>query len=131
MLFAQAHALQSLFSYLAAAALNQKSVSLMQLQMSVALRAQAQSRATITALADLKQPRQPNFIGQQNVALNQQVDNSVPPAAGASEPEIRQIRLLEHEHDERLDTGATSTASDANQALETVGEIERAEDHGG
>ena len=131
MLMGQASALQALFSYLTVAALNQRTVSLMQLQMSVALRAQAQSRATITALADIKRPRQPSFIAQQNLAVNQQVNNAVPRAVVESEIENRQIKLLEATDGERLDTGEKGAAGGADKTLETVGEIERAEDRGG
>ena len=75
MLLAQAHALQALFSNLTLKALECTSLPNMQFCLSLALKAQAQCRATLTALADLKRPRQASFIGQQNVALNQQINN--------------------------------------------------------
>jgi len=95
MLLAQAHALQSIFSALALKALGQVGLPSMQMCMSVALKAQAQSRATLTALADMKNPRQPNFIGQQNVAVNQQVNNSPVAQSRSVEIETPPIRVLE------------------------------------
>ena len=68
---------------------------------------------------------------QQNLAVNQQVNNAVPHAVAESEIENRQIKLLEATDGERMDIRSTSTTSGVNQALETVGEIDRPEDRGG
>ena len=103
----------------------------MQLCMSVALKAQAQSRVTLTALADMKHPRQPNFIGQQNIAATQQVNNSISPGVQVGEIENRPIKLLEAGDGERLVNRATGAASSVDSRVEAVGQIDRPKDSGG
>jgi hypothetical protein len=88
--------------------------------MRLALKAQSQSRATIETLAAVKNPpvvyaRQANFA-----AGHQQVNNGGEPAR-VREIENPPTKLLEAQHGERLDTGATTPAIGANQTLETVG----------
>jgi hypothetical protein len=95
LLLAQAHALQAIFTSFAIKAAGPWSSTLTPAYLAIAFRAQAQSRATLTALADLKYPRQPNFIGQQNVAVNQQVNNSAPAGSQQAESMFPQSRLLE------------------------------------
>ena len=75
----------------------------------LALKAQAQSRATISALVDLKYPRQATFVKQANIAHGpQQVNNGG--AAGADPAQLTQAqahgkqsateqnKLLEEDH---------------------------------
>ena len=99
------------------------------------MKAQSQSRATISALVDLKYPRQATFVKQANIAKGpQQVNNGE--AAGANPEQYAQARtqakeitpeqnkLLEANHgqpDKRMDTRAAQTAKRGNQAVETVG----------
>jgi hypothetical protein len=66
----------------------------------LALKAQAQSRATITALGELKNPRHATFVKQANIAHGpQQVNNGVMPSDVASSREknqkTEQNKLLE------------------------------------
>ena len=107
----------------------------------MALKAQAQIRATNSALVDLKYPRQATFVKQANIAHGPQQVNNVA-AAGAdpaqtahthahaekSAPE--QNKLLEAEHGQpgkRMDTRAAQAAERSYQAVETVEPVYRAE----
>lgn len=123
MLISQATALQAIFTSFARRATNQKYQQHLESFMGMALKAQAQSRATISALVDLKYPRQATFVKQANIANGpQQVNNT----AHAGEIQPPQNKLLEAQHGNTLDIGATATAGRADQALETVGAVHRA-----
>ena len=83
-------------------------------------RSQAQSRATIQAVVDLKFPRQATFVKQANIANGpQQINNKARPEiepvragthARTGKTERMQNELLEHQHGNYLDTGAQGTA---------------------
>jgi len=76
MLVGQATALQTMFTSLAMRAASQEYLNQYQTYMALALKAQAQSRATISALVDLKYPRQATFVKQANISNgHQQVNN--------------------------------------------------------
>ena len=77
MLMSQAISLQAMFADLACQAAKQNTVSNTQILTQLALKAQAGSRATLQALADLKKPRQIAFVQQANVAHNQQINNGL------------------------------------------------------
>ena len=67
--------------------------------------------------------RRQSTVCQTNIANGpQQVNNGIE-GSHAQEIENRQTKLLEAEHGERLDIGATSAPSAAHQELETVGAI--------
>ena len=68
MLVSQATALQTMFTSLARRAANQQRLKQFETFMTLALKAQAQSRATESALVDLKYPRQATFVRQANIA---------------------------------------------------------------
>lgn len=95
--------------------------------MRLALKAQAQSRATAETLAVIKNPMP--YIKQANIAHgNQQVNNTgthTPSHSGiqshAGNSETEPNKLLEADHGQRLDIGAQAAAGRANQKLETVG----------
>jgi hypothetical protein len=88
--------------------------------MRLAFKAQSQCRSTVETLAEMKNPASVAFVRQANIAHGpQQVNNGIEPSH-AREIENRQTKLLEAEHAERLDIGATSTPSAAHQELETV-----------
>ena len=77
MLLSQATTLQTMFASLARQAATQEHLRQYETFMGLALKAQAQSRATITALVDLKYPRQAMFVKQANIAHGpQQVNNA-------------------------------------------------------
>ena len=67
MLVSQATALQTIFTGLARRAQLQEYQKHLESFLGLALKAQAQSRATISALVDLKYPRQATFVKQANI----------------------------------------------------------------
>ena len=100
MLVSQATSLQSIFSDLARKAQAQTYLKHFETYLGLALKAQAQSRATITALGELKNPRHATFVKQANIAHGpQQVNNGVMPSDVASLREknqkTEQNKLLE------------------------------------
>ena len=133
MLIGQAAALQTIFTSLARRAATQEHLRQYEVFLGLALKAQAQSRATISALVDLKYPRQATFVKQANIAHGpQQVNNGTAPAgaiAHAEKSEPEQNKLLEVDHGQpggRMDTRAAQAAEGSYQAVETVGKIHRA-----
>ena len=140
MLISQATALQTIFTSLACKAQNQEYLKNLKAFVGLALKAQAQSRATISALVDLKYPRLATFVKQANIAHGpQQVNNST--AAGAhpeqyaqarthgKESKSKQNKLLEADYGQpgqRMDTRAAQKAEQCNQAVETVEPVHRA-----
>jgi hypothetical protein len=135
MLTAQAYALNSIFTDLAArAAVNiGPSRQTGDMYLRLAFKAQAQCRATVAALAEIKNPRPLAFVKQANIAQGpQQVNNGLTTAhrapAGISENPSNE--LLEVCHGERLDIGAAGAASGANQELATMGALDGTEDRG-
>jgi hypothetical protein len=120
MLISQATALQTIFTSLARrAALNMgEHMGAVDTYLRLALKAQSQSRATISALVDLKYPRQATFVKQANIAHGpQQVNNGVAAPMAvcrAKENESEQNKLLEAHHGQPggwLDIGAATTAT--------------------
>jgi hypothetical protein len=83
LLMAQAISLQTIYTSLARKAAAQEYMKQYQVHLTLALKAQAQSRATLEALIELKQPRHaPTFIKQANMANGpQQVNNGAAPTA--------------------------------------------------
>jgi len=132
MLVGQATALQTMFTSLAQRAAAQEYLKQYQTYMVLALKAQAQSRATISALVDLKYPKQAaTFVKQANIANGpQQVNNGAAPErsqaqARAGDFQSAPNKLLEADH-ERMDIGAQAAAGRADQELEAVGAVHRA-----
>ena len=134
MLVGQATALQTMFTSLAMKAANQEYLKNYQSFMVLALKAQAQSRATISALVDLKYPKQAaTFVKQANISNgHQQVNNRAIPEqyaqthASAGDFQTAPNKLLEANHGQRLDIGAQAAAGRANQRVEAVGAVHRA-----
>jgi hypothetical protein len=129
MLLAQAHTLDAIFVNLMRRATNQTALHLWEAYMRMGMKAQSQCRATLQALADLKNPRPFAFVKQANIAHgHQQVNNgqasltSTPAYAPAGKNESEQTKLLEDFRDGRtfLDTGATPAAARGDSALEAV-----------
>jgi hypothetical protein len=78
MLVSQAMALQAIFTSLAVRAEQHNDHRLREGTLALALKAQAQGRATIQALADLKNPPRATFVQQANIAAGaQQVNNTL------------------------------------------------------
>ena len=127
MLYSQANALQAIFMNLSRRATTQEYLKQWEAHLRMALKAQNQCRMTLETLATIKNPpavfaRQANI----NNGGQQQVNNGNPPAtpepsARAANSKPMQSKLLEPDHDERLDTGTTGAAGGADPQLETVG----------
>lgn len=101
MLLAQAMSLQTTYASLMRRASAQEHLNPYQVHMTLALKAQAQSRATLQTLIELKMPRHAaTFIKQANVAHgHQQVNNGAPATAEIAAPagniETAPSKLLE------------------------------------
>lgn len=133
MLVGQATALQTIFTSLARRAANQQHLKQYETFLGLALKAQAQSRATISALVDLKYPRQAIFVKQANIAHGpQQVNNGAAPACSithAEDNKPEQNKLLEVNYGQpggRLDTRAAQAAERTDTTVEAVGAVHRA-----
>ena len=128
MLISQATALQTMFTHLAKRAADQSQLKHYEAFLGMSLKAQAQSRATISALVDLKYPRQATFVKQANIAHGpQQVNNGIATPTHAANSETQQNQLLEDSHGgTHLDTGTTAAAARSNPAMETVEQVYRA-----
>lgn len=132
MLIGQATALQTIFTSLARKAQMQQYQKNFECVLGLALKAQAQSRATISALVDLKYPRQATFVKQANIAHGpQQVNNgSAPDGTQSLAQEIKppQNELLEDAShgSTQMDTRATATPARSHTAVETVAAVHRA-----
>lgn len=139
MLVSQATALQAIFTSYARRAQVQKYQKNLEAFMGLALRAQAQSRATIQALVDLKFPRQATFVKQANIANGpQQVNNGIPadnqvavlvPSRSPEEIQTAQTKLFEGVEigGKNLDSGAAAAAARSNRAMEALDRVHRAQ----
>lgn len=78
MLLSQAVALELMFTSLARRAKAQEQLLQYETHMRFALKAQNQSRATLQALIQLKQPTQTTFVKQANIAQGHQQVNNLP-----------------------------------------------------
>ncbi len=132
MLSGQAQTLNIMFTELArrAAANMGQHLDATETYLRLALKAQAQSRATVEALAEIKNPRAVAFVKQANIAQQQQVNNGMQPSAPAraQEPTNSRNELLEApSHEQGMDTRTTPAPARCNTELETVGAVNRAE----
>jgi hypothetical protein len=127
MLINQASSLQALFVRLAERAIEQSQMPNLEGFMRLALRAQSQCRATLETLAAIKNPPIV-YARQANVTTGpQQINNGTAAPMRAREIENEQSQLSGGTHELLPDTRASGNASRVNPALETVGEIDRAE----
>jgi len=135
LLTAQAHTLDAIFNSLARrSALNMgEYINAAETYMRVALKAQAQCRATLETLAAIKNPQPVAFVRQANIAHGpQQVNNGgAAEASRAGTSENQPSKVLEHQHGERLDFGTAGAAGGADSTLETVGAVNRPQDASG
>jgi hypothetical protein len=133
-LTAQTVALDAIFNEMARrAALNMgEYINATEIYLRIGLKAQAQCRATVQTLFEMKNPQPVAFVKQANISHGpQQVNNTtttVPPASRAEIPTDQSNELLGLHHEQRLDTGTKGTAGDAHSQLETVGAVKRSED---
>ena len=130
MLTAQAHTLDCIFNSLARQASNAESMDHHDLQMKLALRAQALCRATWETLAAMKNPPLMGYVRQANIAHGPQQVNNAPPVgnsgSGAGEYSIPKSKLLEEKDGERLDFGATRPSVEVDSEMATLGEVDGA-----
>lgn len=139
MLVGQAKSLQTMFVSMARRANRQEYLKQYSTYMNLALKAQAQSRATIQALVELKYPRQVIVTQQANIASgHQQVNNGgaeqaalserhTPTHTHAEENQSDTNKLLEGKHNEqkRLDTRTTQATITSHSTLEAMGTLNR------
>jgi hypothetical protein len=129
MLFGQAKVLETMFTSLARRAANNDGLKQFQVNLTLALKAQAQCRSTLEALAEIKNPRPVQFVKQANMTTGpQQVNNGYAGTpshngiqSGAGNIQSEQNKLLEADHGNYLDTRAQGAAGRANQTVEAVG----------
>ncbi|NDH09830.1 MAG: hypothetical protein EBY16_09540 [Gammaproteobacteria bacterium] len=87
----------------------------------IAFRAQNQSRKTLLALMELKNPSRATFIKQQNNAITQQVNNEVKSNPKNFEnPEKVANELLEIKYEQRMDPRTTTSPIPVDPAMATV-----------
>jgi hypothetical protein len=116
MLLAQAHTLDELFNNLARRAHRQEGIAMIDPYLRLALKAQAQCRATLETLSNIKNPpivyaKQANFANG-----HQQVNNGVSPSH-TGKTENQPNKLLTELPDETLDAGRTGAAIEADNAM--------------
>lgn len=127
MLVSQATALQTIFTNLARRAQGQEYQRNFEAFLGLALKAQAQSRSTISALVELKYPKTTVIAKQANVANGpQQVNNgnfetSTPACAHAAENRIQKFKELEASDGKWLDARTQGAAGGTDPHLATVG----------
>jgi len=129
MLAHQALALDAIFNNMAQRSARQETFKGIEVLMRLALKAQAQSRATVEALAEIKNPRPVQFVKQANMTTGpQQVNNAYAGASAhsgihscAENSQSEQSKLLEASDGNYLDTRAQGAASRVNQTVEAVG----------
>lgn len=119
MLLTQAHTLDALFNSLAAKAHEQARLPHHESFLRLALKAQSQCRATLEALANIKNPPV-IYAKQANISNGHQQINNMSATHSEKNYENQQNELLEQKHDERLDTRATSKAVSAYSDLEAL-----------
>ena len=127
-LMAQAIVLDRLFSHMTAVAMDKKSLPAMAPALTLAFRAQAQCRATLQAVSDIKHPRQ--YIGQQTIREqynssggHQQVNRDAHGSTGENRPNELSEGTANELHQ---NSGTPAGVEGAGDAVETVGARDRA-----
>ena len=129
MLVCQAYSLQHLFMTMANKINGTTNSDHIELLSKLALKAQNQCRTTIATLSEMKNPKRATFIKQLNQANQMQVNNDDSESKNLKKNTKPANELLEKTDGERLDTRTTSETIGTNQDLETVGDINRGQDH--
>ena len=126
MLYRQAKTLETIFTSLALRAAKQEGLKQFQVTLTLALKAQAQCRATLEALAEIKNPRPVQFVKQANMTTGpQQINNGIAAQSPAGSFQSAPNKLLEADHGQRLDIRAQGKTSRVNQAVEAVAAVHR------
>ena len=131
MLANQMLTLDHLFNNLAQRSGRQDTFKGIEVLMRLALKAQAQARATAETLSVIKNPmpyiRQANIAhGHQQVVNGTKAEHSAQAHTHAGSFQTEPNKLLEAQHGNTLDIGAQAAAGRADQALEAVGAVHRA-----
>lgn len=119
-LIAQSKTLDLLFNSLMGKGVASRSLEQMTVYMDAALKVQNQCRKTVVALQALKHPHPQTYIRQQNLALNQQINNS---EIGGKEIKSKNKLLSDGENHATLESRGSSTSVKIDQRvvpLETV-----------
>jgi hypothetical protein len=125
MLFAQAHALEAIFTNFASRAVIQERMIHIDGLMKLALKAQNQCRMTLETLAYIKNPPVV-YAKQANIAQgHQQINNGTSPPSHAEKIETVKNELLEAQHGKRLDCGAQAATGGTDKELATVDTLDR------
>ena len=134
MLLSQAKALEVLSTRLLYRGMSAEHIAPFQANVALALKAQAQCRATLQTLIEAKQPRAVAFVRQANIAQQQQVNNGTLPShahAHARETQQPANELLEeptHEQEQRMVPGAQAAPARGDSTLAAVGALHRSQD---
>lgn len=127
MLMNQATALQSLFSRLAERGMGCDTATAFECNMRMALRAQAQCRATLETLAAIKNPPV-LFAKQANLTTGpQQINNGVLAPSRARESETERSKLSGGRNELPSDCGTSAITGGIDSPVEAVAEIDRPE----
>jgi hypothetical protein len=124
MLLDQSHVLQSLFMTYIQKMSCAEYTEQVDVFSRIALRAQNQCRQTLTSLVELKNPKRATFVKQQNNAVNQQINQLPENQKTSCDPTNELLGEVIHE---QLDTKTPQASCGVDQAMETVGEIDGAE----
>lgn len=119
MLIAQAKALDFIFYDAMSKLADLDMINQIEAFVNIALRAQSQSRKTLSALAEIKHPKRTTFINSQNNAI--QVNNSDSKnSKNLSNKVVSEVQL------EKMDCGRTLDTISTNPATEAVEVLNRA-----
>ncbi len=128
MLIGQATALECLFARLTGRGMHAEYMVHFEAYMRMALRAQAQCRATVEALAAIKNPPIV-YARQANITAGpQQVNNGTAPHAQAREMAIEQTELSGGSNELLPDARTSGIAGGIDSAMATLGAINRSTD---
>ncbi len=94
----------------------------------IALKAQNQSRKTLTVITELKNPKQTMFVKQQNLAVNQQINNDTQSKNFKKIENPTNELLLDAKPHETLELRRPREAIAVNPEMETVEKINRGKD---
>lgn len=121
MLFSQAYALNVIFATLMTRANRQEYMPSTQALMTLAFKAQNQSRATLNELIQLKNPSQTTFVKQANISGGHQQINNFSENFKNSQNELLKVNNGYAELEQR---GARKTKA-INSSVETMAQIDR------
>lgn len=126
MLFNQAKALESIFCQMSKSAMNASYMQNVEVNLRLALKAQAQCTRTLATLANMKNPSNVSFVKQANIGANVQVNNSGASCHSEEKNLNSTNELLEEPNEQRLDTREKGEAVKVNTPVEAMEKVHRA-----